>query len=439
MAEYARRTEQFFKRSGLVIGILLISASALSAQEGPISVEISETSLAQNDRFKFTIIADHPNYNDVTVVEPEEMEGLQIYAGPAKRHIVESAPDGINVIRKSSISFTIRASKTGRQILPPFTVFIKDTPYQTDPVLIEVGLYRNKKFYIPYDAYWLAGVQEAYVGESIPLTLYIRNELQIGIFPDKKTTAPNGGFWEEVTGLGKIEQGILVGNTVYTIPVAGYIFTPTRDGRLVIPAAELESDISEGKANSLIIQVNPIPEEIDATGAVGDFSYSYSLSSREIHLGEELVLTVTVEGTGNLNYLQFPEPKLTNLEYLETRTSEEIQAFSGGYKGFRKAEYIYMPVNEGEAIINVPAFPCLNRVSGLIINKPGTVLRISVAPALSLEEESEKTFQLISHEKAGEYFINELFNDPLNYLLLMPGLVALFSGFIIKKRKTDVN
>lgn len=438
MADHFRRAGKFFKRSGLVIFFLLSSAAVLFSQDGLLTVEVSETSLAKNDRFKFTIIADHSNYNDITVVVPEEMEGLQIYAGPVKRHIIESAPDGINIIRKSSISYTLRARETGRHALPSFTVFIRDIPYQTEPVLIEVGLYKNRKFYIPYDAYWQAGLEEAYVGESIPLTLFVRNEMQIGIFPDKKTSAPNGGFWEEVSGLGEIEQGVLVGNTVYTIPVAGYIFTPTRDGRLVIPAAEIESDISQGKASSLIIQVNPTPEEIDTTGAVGDFTYSYSLSSQEIYLGEELVLTIAVEGTGNLNYLQLPEPGLDNLEYLETRTSEEIHAFSGGYRGSRKAEYIYRPINEGDAFITVPAFPYLNRISGEIITESGIVFRIPVAPEMSAEEEIGKLYLPVSLEGCEEYFINELYSDPLNYLLLLPGLAALLIGFILKRRKTAV-
>ncbi|MBN1649133.1 MAG: BatD family protein [Spirochaetales bacterium] len=438
MAVKRRRPECPVWRSGLVILFLLCVKGVFSQEYSPLEVQIEKTSVTLNERIKYTVIVDHDEYNDITVTEPENMGDLPIYSGPSKRKIIETGADGRTKSVKASFSYTFRPRETGRKVIPPFVFSFGGRSYSTEAFMVEIGLIKDRKLYIPYEAYWSPAFTEAYVGEAIPVVLYVRNEPQISLFPKVRTTAPNGGFWEEAAGLGQIEQEELAGNIVYTIPVSGYIFTPSRDGRLVIQAAEIETDVSDGKANSEIITVRPIPEEISTTGAIGNLVYSFSLDTTETALGEEVVLSVQVSGTGNLNYLQIPEPAFSNLEFLESKRVEDIHAYAGGYSGTRTEEFVFQPVQEGRALITVHPFPFLDREEGEVMVFPGADLFVMVKPRLIQEEDESSKLDLIPMDNLEAFERRELYNDPLNYVLLLPGIIALITAFVIRHKKRAI-
>lgn len=107
-------------------------------------------------------------------------------------------------------------------------------------------------------------------------------------------------------------------------------FLPTRLGRITLPAPMLRFRVVRGRPQTnrfgrpigaatenyyvygkpVEIEVLPIPEEGRPTpfyGAVGRFTVAAGLDRSQVRVGESVKLTLTVRGSGNLEFLRLPE------------------------------------------------------------------------------------------------------------------------------------
>jgi len=114
----------------------------------------------------------------------------------------------------------------------------------------------------------------------------------------------------------------------------------------------------EFKSNQLTLTIDPLPAPPSGfTGAVGSYTYSASVDKKDGKSGDAVTLKLAVSGKGNLKLVSLPRPALpADLEAYEPKISEEISRDGGVIKGKKTAEYVMIPRNPGQRVIEPTAF-----------------------------------------------------------------------------------
>ncbi|HPN84519.1 MAG TPA: hypothetical protein PK821_04190, partial [Victivallales bacterium] len=102
------------------------------------------------------------------------------------------------------------------------------------------------------------------------------------------------------------------------------------------------------------LRIVPLPEKPANsifTGLVGDWKFSFRLSSSKFNLGESFILKIELEGKGGMDNLRAPELSIEGFRIYPP----EIRRFSSPSEIVEKAsvEYVIVPLEEGEASLDV--------------------------------------------------------------------------------------
>lgn len=138
----------------------------------------------------------------------------------------------------------------------------------------------------------------------------------------------------------------------------------------------------EFKSNSLTIVVDPLPGKAPETflGAIGSYTFGASLNKSEVKAGDPLTLKLTVSGPGNIRLISIPKPAFpSDLETYEPRVSEEISRDNQIIRGKKIAEYLLIPRNAGQRVIEplVFTFYDLQKNSYVTLRSPRFELTIT--------------------------------------------------------------
>ncbi|HOV62555.1 MAG TPA: hypothetical protein PLG43_01570 [Spirochaetia bacterium] len=435
-----------------IILILLVGLSdPVFSQVSHIPLSVDPDPVGRGDRFTLTAIIPVSDTAGVFVDEPRFPEGLRLLTGPYIRPVfIESSPGGqeVDVSReaKVEISFTGTAQRTGMFIIPGFTVRAGNLSFKTVETILSVGIMKNKVLVVPLEVQWKILASRLYEGGVIPIVLQVKNQEKI-LFCDRiQVTQPADGLFEEVFGLGAVETTQVGAATLYHFPAASFLFIPSRSGGFTLPKAVVEADsIStgqgtlSGEASPLTFSVQPLPPEVRESGAVGKFTYKSTVSSSEVAAGADLVVQLKVEGEGNLGYLRFPEPEVPEGGFLYKKENHDLKVGNLGYTGWREVEYHYGFDTEGVVSIAVPPFSFVDPETDAVHLLPGREYSIRITPQKPGEEDKipEPPFPF-APEEAGSvrgFSPGEFYTNPTNYLLLVPGPLALFVVFVTRKRK----
>jgi len=417
--------------------ILALSVPA----EGIESVEISPNPVGRGDLFTMTIIVDYPASADVEFPLKELPEQLQLWRGPYVRTFIDSARDG-DTRRKVRITTTFKARNSGRLIIPELSVFAAGKVFKTEPELLRVGLYKNRKLYIPLEVEWRPAFDNIYAGEAVPLFLVVGEQEVVSLFDRIRVATPRAGFFEKAEGLGEIEQHRRGSVVLYDIPAAAYIYTAPVPGEVKIPSAGVDSGGITGWTDNLFLQIKPVPRQISSTGAIGNFDFLTEISSDNISADEEIVLRSVVSGTGNLNYLKIPEPEVEGC-ILVSRTEDNDYTISlKGYSGSKSIVWTFNPSESETSEVKIPEFSFLNKESGIIETLPERVYSIKVSSVQSelSESETEKKFTFASVQSDSEsgHEWKNYYKSPVNYIWLLPAGIFYLLGRLLKGRRTMV-
>lgn len=143
---------------------------------------------------------------------------------------------------------------------------------------------------------------------------------------------------------------------------------PVAPGRQMVPAPQLSYALPQSssyfsreerfvvKAESAQFVVKPLPvadRPADFNGAVGVFRSTVKLDSTTARVGDPLVLTMRVQGTGNVKLL--PRPTIEIDWASVVPGTERVQVDSGGplVKGTKEFDWILTPTRDGT--VSVPA------------------------------------------------------------------------------------
>jgi hypothetical protein len=401
------------------------------------STEITPNPVGQGDVFTITIIVDHDNSSEVEFPLENLPEQLQLWRGPYIRSFIDTDKKDESV-RKVRITTTFKARNSGRMVLPEFNVIADSKLLKTDPMLLRVGLYKSRKLYIPIEAEWQQGFEEIYTGEAVPVFLMVRNQEAVTFFDRVRVAFPNEGFFEEAAGIGTIST-LTAGNVVlFDIPAASYIYTATKPGSVKIPSAGVDYDGITGWTDNLFLEIKDTPESLD-TGAVGAFSFESVIDSSRVDSEGEIVLSCRVEGDGNFNYFEMPEPEVSGCILVSKEEINNYKESLFGYSGSRTIVSIYKVDGPGSAEIVVPEFDFLDKKNGIIVTEARKRYSIKVEVEASSEEvntgASVFEFERMEEDLIAAGIWKNHYTNIKMYIFMLPGLLFFVLCLLFRWRK----
>ncbi len=209
-----------------------------------------------------------------------------------------------------------------------------------------------------------------HIGEPVLVTYFLYTQASISSI-QLAEAAQYAGFWTEDVDQPKTgpagERVTFEGESYVRFPIQRKLLFPARAGRLTIPPVRFRLNLArmsffdtggtvERATQPLTLDVEPLPEEPGFTGAVGEFDVKASLDRDAVALGEAATLRFTVQGRGNLKWVdRAPELALPGAKVYPPQTRSDLKVGPEGITGTRTWEFVVVPETSGA--LAIPPLP----------------------------------------------------------------------------------
>ncbi|MBU8913549.1 MAG: BatD family protein [Spirochaetales bacterium] len=420
--------------SGLVVALLLLASGVGHAQ---VQVELSHRALSVGERLTYDIQIDYEDPDDVVVPEVA-FPGFRLVEGPSVRPATRISVDQRSRVVEIRLGF--EAVEPGRYVLDPVLIEVAGQVFQTPVKLVEVGR-RGARDQVPFLARWVVPEDPLFVGESRAVSLEIYNADEF-VYPSEiAVQAPAQAITEEVQGLGSIGQSVVDGVTLYEIPVAVFMVTPSAAGSIRMESAQVEWEGLTSTAPSVSMIVVDAPPAIAASGAVGRFSLSASVDGATISATETVVLTVRLDGAGNLHFLQLPEITVDGFRIESEERDERLTPVDIGYSGYIEDRLTLRPIGAGTGRVTIDQFAHFDRSLNRVVRTRIPVFEVQITPVKEpvTDEGPEFSFELLRSEEIRSVEPRNWYRNPMSYGLFVPGLLVLLVLRIWKRRGSQAS
>lgn len=414
----------FFRH--IILTVAFTVASLVARADGDVSFEINTpliVTAGEMFRVEFVLTNAEPDSN--TFHSPS-FEGLEVLAGPttATGHSFQS----INGVSSSKSTFTITyvvmAQSAGNITIAPAEVLVKGKRYTTKQTPIEVvaqSAQRDEQAaaeqgtavqnQIAADDILLRlnlSRTEVYQGEPIRASLTLYTRASIAGFEDVKLPSFNGFWSQELPTDGYTTSRQTLDGKVYDSQIIKeYLLYPQQSGTITIEptditavaqvvmrsrrtfdpffggGAEVYNVPRKLTTGPLNVKVKPLPEGAPASfsGAVGSFTMNTENPPLALKANSAASYTVTINGTGNLTFLQAPKLSLpTSFELYDVRSTESIRTTTAGTTGYRRFEYPFIARAEGEYALQPIEFSFFDPAKGAYTTLSSAPLNVMVSP-----------------------------------------------------------
>lgn len=415
-----RWTKRKISKRLVVFCFVLLLSSAVFAVTG----SVDPNPVAQNSRFNISFELNNFKGEFFELVKPET-DVFRIEGSPELSFF--STEDVLQAQLK--IKLSCRALEPGIHIIEPFEFITSLGVFKSEKFVLKIGNYRRGEIFVPDRAVWGWSFDSLYVGESKPIYIGLENLLEIPLVDNIVVENPYKAILNETTNFGLIEKTEVDGYTLLNLPLLSYMVTPTSSGDMVLPRFRLNADSETLRGSSVSIPVKPIPSELDPTGAIGSFSYTYSIDNDRVYSDGRVSIVLIVSGEGNLSFLQVPEPLVEGLIFVDKIETMDIVPSKNGYTGTKTVQFIYVPDDVHKSTLTVQDFIWLDPKDEYSIQtQSGEVFQIDVMNRQRGEIIASKQKTLYKPKTIDEivsFKKKSLFKTKYSYLMLLPGVVVL--------------
>ena len=487
-------------KNKLYIFLLFISSWAI-AQTPSFIAQVSKNRVAVGEVFQvaFTLNGSgnnlvYPAFND-----------FDIYSGPNQSQSM-SMVNG-NISQSTTISLFIAGKKEGKFTIGVATVVSGNQKLETKPIVIEVtkaaaqqqqngnaqnpqaqqNQTKEKNQYaseISNEDLFVRtflSKTKCFLGEQLTLTQKVYSRVDLRGFQNVKFP-PYNGFWsQQEQGNQQIDlkQENVNGVMYYVADYNKVYMFPQRTGTLSIEAIELdcivrrqtkrqprnifEQFFGAGGYEDVAIKVKSKPVKVEVTdlptenkpqnfsGAVGDFGFKAEIDKNQVKANEAINLKITVSGKGNIKLI---EPLKLNLpesfESYDPKESENIKT-TGGVTGSITYNYLIIPREKGEFIIDNLGFNYFDAEKKQYVSIPSPEMKLTVlegeagsaqiiTPKKHGVGETENDIRYI---KTGDLDLQksdtEFFSSTTHYLLLLFPTLLFFVGIFLVRQHIKAN
>lgn len=368
---FVRRIAGSARRLVALAGLLAVAPALAVAQHALLIGAVERTTtVGRPVVLEFDVAAE--DAESVTIALPDALDPLAIVASGVTPRVG----------RRVTLRVEVAGAIAGRHIIEQIEIS-SDTGSTVIPAILISVTERDGT--IPFVARWRIDATTITVGRSIPILLEI-DRVDDFVFPQViDVRAPATALLEEVSGVGSVVTRRVGETTLYRIPVAGYILTPTAPGALTLPPATVRAIGIEALTLPVSITVAPLPAAVQPTGAVGALELEASIDRFAVAPGDEVRIRLEVRGAGNIRLFQFPD--VTAASFVETDRRETVDVAVDtetglGWRGSRVLEVTLaaderLADTEGEsATIEVAPFTVFDPRSSTV--RPGQPIRFPV-------------------------------------------------------------
>jgi len=359
--------------------------------------------------------------------------GLRLVEGPNIRPTTNLSSGQRR--RAVEIRLGFVAETAGRFVLNSVPISVAGQVFSTPEKLIEIGL-RNDPSRVPFLSRWIVPSGPLLAGQSAIVTLEIYN-IDEFVYPSRVTVnAPAQAIFEEVQGLGRNRTREIDGTTLYEIPVAVFMVTPSAAGSINLESAEVEWSGMVARTGPARIEVLEPPAEIAASGAIGTFSISASVNSRRVAASETLNLSIRLEGVGNLHFLSLPD---VTLDGFTTEREERLDRFDpapDGYSGYVEERIVLRPSEYGAGRITFDQFAFYDPERARVVRTqlPPFDIEITALRQPVAQGHPDIGFTLLTPAQISQLEPRNWYRNPLAYGFFAPGLLIFVSSRLWRRR-----
>ncbi|HEY8484614.1 MAG TPA: BatD family protein [Longimicrobiales bacterium] len=310
-------------------------------------------------------------------IEPPRLpSGLEVLRTSDYTEFQFTLPGGRSRVVRREILLVARAP--GRFTIPPVSIRVQGRRYQTRSLtlLVTAGATAGngptpgrgpgdevilRASVVPETVF--VGQQTTFQAEAL---FSADVEFRLRRSPEYEPPNPSG-FWIHDLPDPPSTTTQVVGDQVYAVQTFRRAFFPLAPGRYTIPPARLAYEVYGGyfsaaqtrelRSDSLQLVVLPLPEAGRPSsfgGAVGRFAVRARVEPEEVPAGETALLTLEVEGRGNVKALPPPSlPELPGVEVYPPGEDAVVEVVDGQVRGVKRFTWILVPRRSGR--IELPA------------------------------------------------------------------------------------
>jgi len=400
------------------LSVVLVAAAAAAAVAGEPSLEVhlQPRRFGVEDLAQLTVRVNEPPSN-LRTPKLAQLDNLEIVGGPSSGSEF-SFVNGV-ASRSQTFTYVLRARAVGTATVGAVTVAIGDAELRAEPVTAEVvegsltpqRRSRRSPFGDPFadivprrapppvkiELRHSLSTDRVVVGQPLVATVFLDSTTG-SIYDFNLRTAPSyPGFWAQ--RLDNPEQANpevveIDGTAYYRYQVMRSVLVPLKAGTIEIPAAEAAIGVRSGgifDSGQLVERATPVrvvdvterpPAPVGFAGAVGQLRYSAELEPEEIDFGSSSVLTLKLEGSGNLPLVKTPDV-LPNCDSCDTYPPEEtsdVTVDGNGIHGSRSWQMTVVPQQWGEIELGAVDLAVFDPAAGRYVTQTVGPLTLTVIP-----------------------------------------------------------
>ena len=402
--------------------VICLGATVALAQDGTFTAAAEPSRIAAGEQFQVTFTFDGSDYNSARNFKAPDFGQFVVISGPNQSTNMQ----WVNGRMSASIGYTyiLYARQSGKIAIGSATIEYKGKTLRSEPIQIEVSQGKPKQQQSQSNQSTtdagdnliikaFADKQRVRQGEQLIVTFKLYTRVSVTGYDLAK--APTfDGFWSEDFEMPKQPTQItetLNGKQYRTIVIKKTALFATQAGNLKIAPLEARCAVQvqskrrgndpfdqffndpffqqvqtvnmDVKSNPLTIIVDPIPANAPSgfSGAIGRFAFNANVDTRNVKAGDPITLRISVLGSGNIKLVTLPKPQLpADMESYEPKISEEISRDGGIIRGKKIAEYLLIPRNAGQRVLEPMQFVYfdLDRKEYITLRSPK--FEFSIAP-----------------------------------------------------------
>lgn len=464
-------------------------STTLSAQVTCHATAPARVEAGRNFEYKVTL-NEKPNS-----IESKSFKDFKLVGGPNQG--VSQSMSIINGKTQHQSSYTysyiLRADKTGSFTIPGTVFVVNGKEVKSNNVTVAVVAQtpqsqqqqRQQQANSPpsigkEDVYLKAFTSKSnpYEGEQVVITykLYVLASLD-GRFSASNTNLPSqNGLWtyqlgDQNTELHGVNENVN-GRQYRVYELKRVAAFPQKSGEIIVTPLETELHLRvyyqpprgfprsqdyklNLQSNAIKLNVKSLPQQgkpANFSGLVGNFQMKSNLSRTELKTNDATNLTITVNGTGNIQHIAIPTVNFPpDCDVTDPRISDNINTKGNTVTGSRHFEYVIIPRSSGDFKIPAIQFSYFDPANGSYKTISTTEYEIKVekgegenisSTVFSNQKDIKYLDRDIRYIKSGKKVFSPkqetlLFSSWYFILLLLPASLFILILFIWKKRSDD--